>query len=79
LSLTWDAPEKSGYIINYAVCVSRSVDGQCFKKYVTSDRELIVRNLNESTKYYIRVLASTATESSAYNESKGFFTNGSKY
>ena len=82
LSLTWDAPEKSGdndRIISYTVCVSHSANEHCFKKYVTSDRELIVRNLNASTKYYVRVLASTKAGSSVYSKAKGFFTNGSKY
>jgi hypothetical protein len=39
----------------------------------------LVRNLNTSTKYYVRVLASTTVGVGNYSESRGFFTNGSKY
>ena len=82
--MTWDAPRKldeNDHIISYTVCVSYSVDGHCFIKHVTNDqeREMVVRNLKASTKYYVRILANTAKRSSLYSESKGFLTNGSKY
>ncbi|CAB4021293.1 Receptor-type tyrosine- phosphatase delta, partial [Paramuricea clavata] len=79
LSFTWDPPQKdkqNGDIISYTACVSHSENGPCFKIYTTIDREWIVRNLNPSTKYYVRVLASNKAGNSAYSGSKGFFTNG---
>jgi hypothetical protein len=82
LSFTWDPPEKNkqyGVIISYTACVSQSQDGPCFEIFTTSKREWIVRNLNASSKYYIRVLARNKAGSSVYSESKGFFTNGSKF
>ena len=82
LSFTWDPPEKdkqNGVISHYTACVSHSENGPCFKIYTTIKKELVVRNLNASTKYYVRVLASNKAGSSAYSGSKGFFTNGSKY
>ena len=40
---------------------------------------LVAENLNASTKYHVRVLATTKTGDGNYSESKGFFTNGRKY
>ncbi|CAB4035207.1 receptor-type tyrosine- phosphatase S-like isoform X1, partial [Paramuricea clavata] len=51
-------------------------NGSCFRTYITNEREWVVRNLNVSTKYYVRVLASNKAGSSAYSGSEGFFTNG---
>ena len=82
LSFTWDPPEKdkqNGVIISYTACVSHSENGPCLEIFITSKREWLVRNLNASTKYYVRVLASNKAGSSVYSGSKGFFTNGSKY
>jgi hypothetical protein len=82
LSFTWDPPEKdeqNGVIISYTACVSQSRYGHCLEIFTTSKREWLVRNLNASTKYYVRVLASNKAGSSAYSKSKGFFTNGRKY
>ena len=39
----------------------------------------MIRNLNASTKYYVRVLASTKVGRGNYSDSKGKFTNGSKF
>ena len=39
---------------------------------------LVISNLNVSTKYYVRVLASTKVGRGNYSESEGKFTNGSK-
>ena len=81
LGFTWHAPEKSkqnGVIISYSTCVSHSENGQCFQTFTTSERKLLVRNLNASTEYFIRVLASTKVGRGNYGESKGVFTNGSK-
>ena len=82
LSFIWDPPEKdkqNGVIITYTACVTHSENGPCFQTFITSGREWLVKNLNASTKYYVRVLASNKAGSSAYSGSKGFFTNGSKY
>ncbi len=82
LLLTWDPPEKTkqnGVIISYTACVSRSENGPCFQTFISSKGEWLVRNLNASTKYYIRVLASTKAGHGNYSESKEFFTNGRKY
>ena len=40
---------------------------------------IVIGNLDASTKYYIRVLASTKVGSGVYSESKGKFTNGGKW
>ncbi len=77
LSFTWDPPEKTkqnGVIINYTVCVSYSEDGRCFQTFISSKREWLVRNLNASTKYYVRALASTKVGHGSYGESKEFFS-----
>ena len=82
MSFTWDPPEKdkkNGVIITYTACVSHSENGPCLEIFTTSKSEWLVRNLNASTKYYVRVLASNKAGSSSYSGSKGFFTNGSKY
>ncbi len=82
LSFIWDSPDKTkqnGVIISYTACVSRSEDGRCFQTFITSETRWLVGNLNASTKYYVRVLASTKAGHGDYSESKGFFTNGRKY
>ena len=82
LSFTWNPPEKdkqNGVVISYTACVSLSENGLCFQSFTTNEREWIVRKLNSSTKYYFRVLAKNKVGSSAYSESKGIFTNGSKF
>ena len=40
---------------------------------------LVIASLNASTKYYVRVLASTKVGSGPYSESEGKFTNGSRF
>jgi hypothetical protein len=82
LSFLWHPPQKTkqnGVIISYTACVSRSQNGPCFQKFVTSEREWLVGNLNTSTKYYVRVLASTKVGHGPYSTSKGYFTNGRKF
>ena len=82
MSFAWDPPEKTkqnGVIIRFTACVSRSENGPCFQTFITSDRKWLVGNLNASTKYYVRVLASTKAGHGNYSESKEFFTNASKY
>ena len=82
LSFTWDPPEKdkqNGVIISYTACVSHSENGHCFQIFTTNKREWVVRHLTASTKYYVRILASTKVGHGNYSESRGFFTNGSKY
>ncbi|CAB4018844.1 tyrosine- phosphatase Lar isoform X1, partial [Paramuricea clavata] len=79
LSVIWDPPEKAkqnGVIVSYTACVSHSENGLCFQTFITRGREWLVGNLNSSTKYYVRVLASTKVGHGNYSESKGFFTNG---
>jgi hypothetical protein len=83
LSFDWDLPETSkqnGVIISYTACVSHSENGPCFQTFITSERKWLVGNLNLSTKYYVRVLASTKVGHGNFScENKGYFTNGSKY
>ena len=80
--MTWDPPDttkQNGVIISYTSCVSHSKEGLCFQTFITSERKWLVGNLNSSKKYYVRVFASTKVDHGSYSESKGFFTNESKY
>ena len=82
LLFTWDPPEKTkqnGVIISYTACVSHTENGPCFQTFISSKREWLVGNLNGSTKYYVRVLASTKVGHGNYSKSMGCFTNTSKY
>ena len=82
LFFTWDPPDttkQNGVIISYTACVSHSENEPCFQTFTTSERNWLVGNLNSSTKYYVRVLASTKVGGGNYSESEGFFTNGSKH
>ena len=81
LSVTWEPPEKdkiNGMIVSYTVCISHEESKLCFKEQTTEEKMLSFTSLNASTKYYVRVLASTKVGSGSYSESKGKFTNGSK-
>ena len=81
LSVTWEAPEKdkrNGKIVNYTVCISHEESKPCFREYTTKGKVLVISNLDASTKYYIRVLASTKVGRGEYSESTGKFNNGSK-
>ena len=81
LSLTWDPPKKdkqNDVIISYSACVSHSENGSCFQKFIFHTRKWDVRNLNPSTAYYVRVLASNKAGDGPYSESKEFLTNASK-
>ena len=44
----------------------------------TKEKMLVIGSLNASTKYYVRVLASTKVGRGNYSDSKGKITNGSK-
>jgi hypothetical protein len=82
LSFDWDLPETSkqnGVIISYTACVSHSENGPCFQIFITNERKWLVGDLNPSTKYYVRVLASTKVGHGKYSESEGYFTLGSEY
>ena len=82
LSFAWDPPDKTeqnGVIISYKACVSHLENEPCFQTFTTRERKWLVGNLNSSTKYFVRVLASTKVGHGNYSESKGFFTNGRKY
>jgi hypothetical protein len=82
LSVTWKPPEKdkrNGIIVSYTVCISYEESKPCFKEQTTKEKMLVIDNLNDSTKYYVRVLASTKVGSGNYSESKGKFTNQSKF
>ncbi|CAB3986009.1 tyrosine- phosphatase Lar isoform X3, partial [Paramuricea clavata] len=79
LSPTWDLPEKTkqnGVIISYTACVSHLENDACFQTFTTSERTWLIGNLNSSTKYYVRILASTKAGHGNYSECEGFFTNG---
>ena len=82
LSFAWDPPEttkQNGIIIAYTACLSHSEHGSCFQNISRSEREWFVANLHSSTKYYIRVMASTKIGHGIYSESKIFYTDKSKY
>jgi hypothetical protein len=82
LSVTWEPPEKNkrnGKIVSYTVCISHEESKLCFKEQTTEENMLSFTSLNASTKYYVRVLASTKICRGPYGESKGKFTNGSKF
>ena len=81
LSLAWDPPEttkQNGVIISFTACVSHSENGPYFQTFTTGKREWLVESLKASTKYYVRVFASTKVGHGDYSESKAFFTNASK-
>ena len=81
LSVTWEPPEKdkrNGIIDSYTMCISHEESKPCFEKQTTKEKMLVIASLNASTKYYVRVLASTRVGSGNYSESKGKFTNESK-
>jgi hypothetical protein len=81
LSVTWEPPEKdkrNGKIVSYTVCISHEESEPCFKNQTTQENMLVIDNLNASTKYYVRVLASTKVGPGPYGESEGKRTNGSK-
>ena len=81
LSVTWEPPEKdkrNDIIVNYTVCISHEESESCFKEQTTKEKMLVIANLNDSTKYYVRVLASTKVGSGPYSESEGKFTHESK-
>ena len=82
LSVTWEPPEKdkrNGMIVNYTVCMSHEESEPCFKEQTTKEKMLVIGSLNASTKYYVRVLASTKVGHGPYSESRGKFINGSKF
>ena len=82
LSVTWQPPEKdkrNGIIDSYTACISHEESEPCFKEQNTEKKKLVIDNLNASTKYYVRVLASTKVGHGPYSESRGKFTNGSKF
>jgi hypothetical protein len=82
LSVTWEPPEKdkrNGMIVIYTVCISHEESKLCFKEQTTKENMLVIASLNASTKYYVRVLASTKVGPGNYSESKGKFTNESKF
>ncbi|XP_028402627.1 uncharacterized protein LOC114525465 [Dendronephthya gigantea] len=79
LSVTWDPPEeekRNGDIVNYTVCISHEETKPCFKEHTTEKMMLVIDSLNASTKYFVRVLASTRVGRGNYSKSQGMFTNG---
>ena len=81
LNVAWEPPEedkRNGEIVNYTVCISREENEPCFKKYTTTEKMLVIRNLDASTKYYVRALASTKVGPGVYSESKRIMTNKGK-
>ena len=82
LSVTWEPPEKdkrNGEIVCYSVCVSHEENKPCFIERTTEEKTLAINSLNPSTKYYVRVLASTTVGRGIYSESEEKFTNGRKF
>ena len=82
LSVTWEPPEKdkrNGMIVSYTVCISHEESKPCFREQTTREKMLVIASLNASTKYYVRVLASTKVGPGNYSESKGKRTNGGKF
>ena len=81
LFVSWKEPDedkKNGIITNYTVCISRFEAGECFEEYITGGKSLIIANLNYTTKYFVRVRASTKAGSGHFSGSQHQFTNGSK-
>ena len=81
LSASWIEPEKdkqNGVITNYTVCISKDKDGHCSQILTTVDRDFTIINLDDCTKYFVRVLASTKAGNGNFSESKAKFTNASK-
>ena len=81
LFIKWHPPKKSrrnGVIASYTACISHLENGPCFRTLTTSETDWVVGNLNASTIYFARVLASTKVGPGNYSKSKGFFTNESK-
>jgi hypothetical protein len=60
------------------VCISHEKSKPCFKEITTKEKMLVIESLNASTKYYVRVLASTKVGRGNYSDSKGKITNESK-
>ena len=79
LSLAWDPPEtnkQNGVITSYTGCTSDSEKGSCFQTVTVNKKEWLVTSLKASTKYYVRILASTKAGNGNYSENREFFTNG---
>ena len=77
LLVRWNEPEiskRNGIIVNYTVCISHRESEPCIKEYTTRDKMLVIGNLNVSTKYYVRVLASTKIGRGMYSNSTKKFT-----
>ena len=77
--ISWKTPEverQNGVVTNFTVCLSHHKDGVCFKEYVTKSYELLINNLSASTKYFVRVLATTRAGSGNYSQSQVALTNG---
>ena len=80
LSITWEPPEedkRNGEIVNYTVCISHEENNPCFQEYTTKNMAItiiVITNLNASTKYYVRVLASTKVGRGIYSNSTGRIT-----
>ena len=82
LSVTWETPEESqrnGEIVNYTVCISHEGKKPCFEEHTIEEKMIVIENLNASTKYYVRVLASTKVGPGNYSECARKFTNAGKY
>ena len=60
------------------MCVSHEENKPCFIERTTEEKMLTINNLNVSTKYYVRVLASTKVGVGNYSQSEEKFTNGGK-
>ena len=82
LSFAWDPPKttkQNGIIIAYTACLSNSENGSCVQNVSRRERQWFVKKLHSSTKYFIRVMASTKIGHGNYSKSKMFYTDESKY
>ena len=81
LSVTWEPPEKdkrNGKIISYTVCISYEEKKPCFIEHTADKKTLVISSLNSSSKYYVRVVASTKVGRGSYSKSEEKSTNASK-
>ena len=82
IRVSWNGPEigrRNGVILSYTVCLSLSSNDTCRVTQTTTEKVLFVSHLNSSTRYFVKVLASTKAGHGIYSEPKEQITNGSKY
>ena len=55
-------------------CILHEENRPCFEEYTIKEKRMVIGNLNASTKYYVRVVASTKDGPGHYSENAGKFT-----